>query len=255
MTNQEIIEQSRKDLKAIYKQAKEKLNSITPIVVVVGKWYKDPFSNYLVHVTKILGSHNYVEVYGFDSNGNWFNKWDTTICQLYTEATPQEVEQSLIEEAKSRGHAYSEYDYNPEENELCGINNGRLESVFCDGHWEQPIDKFAELKEAHKKGAVIQSKVVFVDEPSVWEDVPNPIWNPKIEYRIKPEEKPKVGDLVKAWNEDSGCVIGIVKKIEYCSKDTFGYTLNGSVTELFMNAKTLAQQEAIDLLFGKEDLK
>lgn len=60
-------------------------------------------------------------------------------------------------------------------------------------HKEQPVDKFADLKEAHKNRAVIQLNSIYND----WHDVEDEadLWLPTYEYRIKPEEKPKVGDV------------------------------------------------------------
>lgn len=50
-------------------------------------------------------------------------------------------------------------------------------------------DKFAELKEAHRNGAVIQLNSIY----NGWNDVEDEadLWLPTYEYRIKPEEKPK----------------------------------------------------------------
>lgn len=305
MTHEQILEQSRKDLKAIYKQAKEKLKGleVTPHSnLEIGKWYKYKDSNgeYTNSIIANFQGKEEDSNYGFDFLGKWRNDvtlYNHKLGREIIEATPQEVEKALIEEAKRIGHAYSEYDYNPEENELCGINDGRLESIFADGHWEQPTDKFAELKEAFKNGAVIQSKVVFVDEPSIWEDVPNPIWNPKIEYRIKPEEgpqyfnltqltgivkeqtkamtainerlkkveasrqvaekpeeKPKVGDVCKFWDDDENTfIIGKLKEIHAsCLSDEFSYPyVTGNYSE-YKNAKTLTPQQVQELLFGKD---
>lgn len=50
---------------------------------------------------------------------------------------------------------------------------------------EQPIDKFAELKEAHKNGAVIQYKSEL--DPFEWCDTYDPNWNSNYEYRVKPQ--------------------------------------------------------------------
>jgi len=243
MTHQEILNKTKAEIDSLCAQAKKKLDAVAPREAEVGKWYKDPNSQYLVHVTKVLGKHNYVEVYGFDCKGNWFDKWDTVVHQLCTEATHQEVEKALIEEAKRIGHTYSEYDYNPEENELCGINDGRLESVFCDGHWEQPDDKFAELKEAHKNG----SKIQYEDSLGNWHDIEiSKVWFKELNYRIKPEEKPKAGDVVKAWDSENGYyTIGVIKHIE-----DWGYFLNDGM--YWDNAKTLTQQEAIELLFNNK---
>ncbi|WP_099368110.1 hypothetical protein [Sphingobacterium sp. 1.A.4] len=245
--------------------------------IVIGKWYKDPSSNYLVHVTKVLAKHNYVEVYGFDSNGNWLDKWDTVVNQLCVDATPQEVEKALIEEAKRRynvGDRLSKIrDDHADDNRFFELDSFSLENnclyfnskkspfysycIFQYGQWATIIeqDKFAELKEAHRNGAVIESmpKKWIGD----WTIATNPIWDgDNYEYRIKPEEKPKVGDVVKAWNDDEGqYFIGIVHEItshgEFQVKFRKGTHFSGYYF-FAKNAKTLNKQEAIDLLFGKE---
>lgn len=101
-------------------------------------------------------------------------------------------------------------------------------------------DKFAELKEAHKNGAVIQVKL-----SDRWADAKYPSWKIEKEYRIKPEENPKVGDVVMAWdNESSAYTVGKVIEI-----NSMGYFLQDELW--WDNAKTLTQQEVIDLLFKK----
>lgn len=119
--------------------------------------------------------------------------------------------------------------------------------IYSNGQWATIIeqDKFAELKEAHKNGAVIQ----FRNSSTFgkWLDLGRGVsWNPNNEYRIKPEEKPKVGDVVKAWdNESDAYTVGKVIEI-----GGIGYFLQDDLW--WDNAKTLTQQEAIDLLFRKE---
>lgn len=115
---------------------------------------------------------------------------------------------------------------------------------------EEEKDKFAELKEAYWNGAEIQ----FYDEKrKCWFDCGIPCWNPKFKYRIKLEEKPKVGDVVKAWVDDENdYFIGVLDYIN----------VNGDYVVKFQNyhdrsiytfkarfAKTLTRQEAIELLF------
>lgn len=226
----------------------------------VGKWY---FVNRHIKIEPkalVCFQGHGKDAYGFTHEPCWSNTYGNpntfkTKGYEYTEATPQEVEQALIEEAKRRGHAYNEYDYNPEENELCGLNNGRLESVFCNGQWEVPIDKLVELKEAHSKGAVIESmpKKWIGD----WTVATNPIWDgDNYEYRIKPEEKPKVGDVIKAWvTKEDEYFIGVLSSIDsrgdYVVK--FQNSYDSSIyTFRARYAKPLTQQEAIELLFGKE---
>lgn len=60
----------------------------------------------------------------------------------------------------------------------------------------QPVDKFAELKKAHKNGAVIQFRNRF----GVWEDC-IPVWLNHLEYRIKPEEKTTLDQDINALKE------------------------------------------------------
>lgn len=246
----------------------------------IGKWYKGNVDfDSLVFITEIEPTDTFNRIYGygfmFDNYckfGHLFSNTDHE--KSLVEATPQEVEKALIEEAKKRykvgdvikcldgvesevqGNAFVFSNNNLFSNGE-RVNGGDWFNIygklFENGQWATIIkqDKFAELKEAHSNGAVIESmpKKWIGD----WTVATNPIWDgDNYEYRIKPEEKPKVGDVVKAWNEESGYVFGRVKQIEYCNKNTIGYTLHGSVTELYMNAKTLTQQEAIELLFGKE---
>lgn len=116
----------------------------------VGKWYL--FDGHgCENKPLMLVSSNYNDrVYfcGFNFLNQWVDEDFYTNDDLnkhgYREATTQEIEQALIAEAKRRCYAYNEYNYNPEENELCGINDGRLESVFCNGHWEQPTSNFTD---------------------------------------------------------------------------------------------------------------
>lgn len=67
---------------------------------------------------------------------------------------------------------------------------GKWYAADRDGKWAEiiEVDRFAELKEAHKNGAVIQFK--SKRPPYEWEDVAynDPCWQDKYEYRIKPEE-------------------------------------------------------------------
>lgn len=328
----------------------------------VGKWYKGNVDfNSMIYITELenAGSFNRIHGYGFKKS-----EWND-LCHLLSnteheesliEATSQEVESALIEEAKRRGYKVG--------NSKC-LNDGKIwgfdggqgfhftmgdnllfldaSVVFKNGIWATIIeqDKFYELKEAHKNGAVIESmpkkwigdwtiatnpiwdgdnyeyriKPSFEELPKpnvlVWakrkdgvylakrngnprsknqdpskncdwngirfDEIINPSdhnsgvhfpcyfsditveewryieqtkWNEDAEYRIKPEDKPKVGDVVKAWNEDNGFVVGVVHRIEYVANNKFGLILQGSMTELYMNFKPLTQQETIDLLFN-----
>src|SRR5690606_13142276 len=77
--------------------------------------------------------------------------------------------------------------------------------ILNEGKWaqviEEPIDKFAELKEAHKNGAVIQFRNEYTKYE--WRDCwcNSPAWNTDFEYRIKPEEKTTLDQDIRALKE------------------------------------------------------
>ena len=116
-------------------------------------------------------------------------------------------------------------------------------------------DKFAELKEAHRNGAVIMYRHT---DKNRWEEIDTPVWNPNCQYRIKPEEKPKVGDVVKAWcRNEERYVVGNLTDIKKEYENKYGVHILGVSdirnTIYYANARTLTKQEAIELLFGKEN--
>lgn len=107
-------------------------------------------------------------------------------------------------------------------------------------------DKFAELKEGHKNGEVIEFFSMLTKKWTVV--LGEPLWISDFEYRIKPEEeKPKIGDVCKFWNDNENEFV--ISKIRRVYDDGF-YTLENIY---YFNAKTLTKQEAIELLFGKEE--
>jgi hypothetical protein len=64
--------------------------------------------------------------------------------------------------------------------------------------------KHAELIKAWADGAVIQQYKPHLDE---WHDTsPYPVWDERVEYRIKPEQKP---DIVKAFMLESHPFCGL----------------------------------------------
>lgn len=195
--------------------------------------------------------------------------------KLVREALKEEMYIELTKEAKRRGliegvrikspwieAGESEYrlgsDYKWDGQRL--LSNGpEVYTIMRDGIWAEPIheepeqDKFAELKEAHRNGAVIQCRI-----PSniFWLDDEPPSWSDDFEYRIKPEEKPKVGDYVKAWyKSEDQFAVGVVKEIIDRGNFKFDIRLicypDTSTSILYPNAKSLTKQEAISLLFGE----
>lgn len=76
---------------------------LTPeFVIEVGKWYKSPENKFMIFVEEYNPVAKMIIGYGFNSSGYWFNKTKTSYYKL-EKATPEEVEQRLIEEAKRRG--------------------------------------------------------------------------------------------------------------------------------------------------------
>lgn len=116
-------------------------------------------------------------------------------------------------------------------------------------------DKFAELKEAYKNGAVIEFFNILTKKWTVLKG--EPLWISDFKYRIKPEEEPKVGDIVKAWDAKEGkLLIGtLYKKVAYSVPYPFMIKLYNSIDEysFYGNAEKITKQEAIELLFGSED--
>lgn len=236
----------------------------------VGKWYFGELDNERKTLFCFNGEYGLFTQYGFNVKGEWSNQIGCIEGLKYTEATPQEVEKALIEEAKRRykvGYKLSKVhdDYSKgdrifslnlsHQSGLCDLwidndgDRGHSSCIFKNGQWatiieqENPAevtDKFAELKEAHSKGAEIQ---FYDNNRKCWFDCGIPCWNPKFKYRIKPEEKPKVGDVCKFWCEkDDTFTVGILEEI-----DDEGYFWCSNYC--YPNAKTLTQQEAIELLF------
>lgn len=118
--------------------------------------------------------------------------------------------------------------------------------VYRNGKWADvvEVDKFAELKEAYRNGAVIQFKNVCGN----WHPATTPNWDTSLEYRIKPEEPIKVGDVCKFWDGNgSNYEVGSVIEIDTSS---IPYRSNSGCW--YRNANKLTKEEAIDLLFNKK---
>lgn len=194
-------------VKSLQSQAKEVLKPVKK-ELDVGKWYKswnDSYNGYDLSYYTGTGTD-----YGFHYSVYWFSEqyWiKNTMPSEWVEATPQEVEKALIEEAKRRykvGDKLSQiYEdrslgnrifsnilgFQESDNTLwIDCDKGYSSCIFKNGQWATIIeqDKFAELKEAHSNGAVIQIKSQVA--PREWEDVKFDCdyWLDGYEYRIKP---------------------------------------------------------------------
>jgi hypothetical protein len=83
---------------------KETFPEVFKTELELNKWYKYKLA--LFYVTNKISNHtNYYNVFGFDVDGNWMTDNATTYFnENYIEATPEEVESALINEAKKRGY-------------------------------------------------------------------------------------------------------------------------------------------------------
>lgn len=192
-----------------------KLGIVNNPKLEVGKWYL--YSGHsrinipLMLITSI--GHTNFTFKGFDFKGFWTDSDFYPINEIntngYKEATPQEVEEALIKEAKRRGLLHGVrfvspngedwgFKVNSNDFHFDEVNNtlsftqdlGGTVFLFIDGHWAEPIieqhvDKFAELKEAHRNGAVIQYRYSNDEE---WDNTfeNKPSWQDHCQYRIKP---------------------------------------------------------------------
>lgn len=252
----------------------------------VGKWY------IVEHLQKV--SQNAIAYcsdlgeggkgnYGFDHQGNWMDGQKSSygfsnvlrgLLRIVSEATDDQIEEALVKEATRRGIDYGVSVI------LVGGREQKLQHthkkfylstnslfignylVFENGIWAEPIqeepepeqDKFAELKRAHSNGAVIQCRSKKYG--AQWVLKTHEDFFDLFEYRIKPEEKPKVGDYVKAWyKSEDQFAVGVVKEIIDRGDFKFDIRLicypGTSTSILYPNAKSLTKQEAISLLFGE----
>lgn len=164
------IDRFQKESSFIYPQFTEKYLTPEP-VIEVGLWWKfeereySEFKKLLIFVT---GFHNNGKPkgYGFNVYGNWIEDDDNYWCVdglKPIKATPKEVEQRLIEEAKSKGLSQGNsiistsgevfrnilgcWAYNSERNKLY---YGGAE-IFDNGKWAEIIDEKAEIRETIAK--------------------------------------------------------------------------------------------------------
>lgn len=243
---------------------------LTPDDYKNNTWYKSKESNNIFFLEK--GKKNYGFYPEYSDTIEWFKNFRENgfhIKGQWTEATEQELLEAFTKEANKRfkvgdriaspgGHDYGYKVYNTNYKFIRGLMNenifGFLEgtvvttNLFHNGVWATVVDPFAELKEAHKNGAIIQ----FREKSSpFWIDVAcnKPSWVEGTEYRIKPlEEKPKVGDVCKFWNYDErNFEVATLVRV-YSEKETYRYA---SAASSWINAKSITQQQAITLLFKK----
>lgn len=180
---------------------------------VPGKWYRIHGNNNLVYVLSIVGE-NHVKGWGFGGGDKWY---DDSIPWLvmggFSEASFEEVQEALVKEALRRGYKAGvscAFGNQKQVRKLSGgtpyltkDDSGNIKNLNINydiifrsstGKWAEIIDEFADLKEAHKNGEIIQYKI----KGGEWTDTVNntPGWYTDNEYRIKPknvEIAPRLG--------------------------------------------------------------
>lgn len=234
-----------------------------------GVWYKKKDTGFVAnYVTDEVG-------YGINNKGLWENGIRMSDPTIWSKATPEEVEQALLREAKKRGltagclttslddgkkfiiseRRHPLLPVNLEDENMLWVTSdgGFGYCIFDNGKWAVPIDKFSELKQAHKNGAAIQYK-----RGGEWEDCLDnkPNWIEENEYRIKPEEPktPRAGDVCKFWDDDPNYYLtGRYHSFERC-EEGYCHALRVCVDRyrFFKNAEPITKEEAIKLLFGND---
>lgn len=232
----------------------------------IGKWYKGTWDDDVFGSGHILALFNGIDVrtygvhheHGFLDGVLWFSTKEIENLN-YLEAAPEEVEKALIAEAKRRGykvgdkiksfiHGNTPIEHSSIKHRFSSnilVMGGAF--IFKEGKWAEiiEVDKFADLKKAHAEGAVIQMKDIDSD---IWDDLAIPAWHENRLYRIKPEEKPKVGDVVAVviFGEPSEFVTRIESVL---FRDSEVYNVNGWDVG---SCRIITPHQVIELLFGKE---
>lgn len=240
--------------------------------LTVGTWYNIKLTGYTDAVICYQGENSY----GWGHRGVWTDCYQIPFGSRQVESDLNEVEESLVKEAIKRGYKVGEticrkkiddslptlkidketfpsdkgfhfYQRHFETGKPFIEYNGFV--VFYDGQWadivEEVYDKFAELKEAHRNGAVIQYKHKGLPN---WIDNPNPAWSDNYDYRVKPAYVPHPGDICKFWDDDENFFI--ISKLSHYTGDTYGYVVQIDMDFLhYKNAKVVLEKEVIELLF------
>lgn len=123
----------------------------------VGKWYKYSDSEgFLFCITNV--QNDGVEVYGFNSWGNWIDE-GSYYSEYLIPATDKEVKDALIKEAKKRGfkegvkfksivsgniRKFTGFYFGSDEDE-CWLSNDTVGCIFKKGKWAEIIEEKKEI--------------------------------------------------------------------------------------------------------------
>lgn len=163
ISREQFLEMSSWGNKADLEKVKQWFPEAFKPKLEVGKWYKNRYDS-LFCIEKIDGDF----AYGYGFNLHWKNESKWSLNGII-EATPQEVETSLINEAKKRGYktgVFCEFGFIKDIREIKNDNyryheglNALLignDVIFQDGKWS-PIIETITKEEAEK---ILNKKIV-----------------------------------------------------------------------------------------------
>ena len=165
-----------------YNDAPEYWQKVDEPKFEAGKWYKENQSfkdTMIVYVVSVNGEDS-LKVYGFDGYGKWFDNSDDFGDSGLAEATPQEIENALVCEAKKRGYVNGNYKcligttfdgdmkdffFDTKDNSLrITVREARNNCVFRDGKWAEIIKEEVDYEILSFKGTI--SGVIYEIQPN-----------------------------------------------------------------------------------------
>ena len=177
ITKEQILETIRTGTDVTERYFKEIIPEAFKKELEIGKWYKRPHNSALFYVTEILNiDSNHCKVFGFDNVGKWMPENAKTFPDNDFEATPEQIESALINEAKKRGfidgvkfkdarYGKNSYKVSNENifrlynNEtLCIEDDGNV-TVFYKGNWAQILPQEKTVVPMEKALKIIAKKM------------------------------------------------------------------------------------------------
>lgn len=124
----------------------------------LNKWYRvsrEGQESFLIFLTKIEAMKDDCG-YGFTTEGEWSNGLGSAWHEYYEEATPEEVEEAMVREAKKRGFVFNNYAYHNEgtyEGDMYAwdsvLDSVHAEKIFYNGKWKESTPEYT-MEEATK---------------------------------------------------------------------------------------------------------
>jgi len=148
ITKEQILEIEQWGNKSDAKKVREWYPECFKKELIVGVWYKNSIDSLLY--CKNIEYDGCISGYGFNQFGQWVD--DYVIIPEYTEATPKEVEEALVNYAKTRYKKGDRIKYNGFEGTIVGeiywADGSMLVSVPCDKKsTKRPNENFPLMKD------------------------------------------------------------------------------------------------------------